>query len=300
MSKMILIEEAKLKQALEAAYLEGFNDSAEGYNGEYPFLDEGESPLKDRHWIERRDAYVRTAIHATELREQAEFDAAHEVLEKQAGIHVSQQSAIEQAQALRKLADRFSEGWHDGIKIDASDIMLLAMAASAIEAAEKQEPVVTVRTWHKNGDQHAELADWERGLFKLPDGEHTLYTTPPAAPYRAVKTVHEGKPVYVSEPAAPVQDDTDATIIQYHEETINRLQAELAAGRERYNALLEDYHAVLETLEEMQAAVTAEREACAKVCEDIYNDPNGNNGYDCYYTRPYLECANAIRRRGQA
>ncbi len=26
-------------------------------------------------------------------------------------------------------------------------------------------------------------------------------------PYRAVKTVHEGKPVYVSEPAAPVQDE---------------------------------------------------------------------------------------------
>ncbi len=36
---------------------------------------------------------LRTAIHATELREQAEFDAAHEALEKQAGIHVSQQPA---------------------------------------------------------------------------------------------------------------------------------------------------------------------------------------------------------------
>jgi hypothetical protein len=43
----------------------------------------------------------------------------------------------------------------------------------------------------------------------------------------------------------------------------------------------------------------AEREACAKVCEDIYNDPKDNNGYDCYYTRPYLECAAAIRARGQ-
>jgi hypothetical protein len=43
-----------------------------------------------------------------------------------------------------------------------------------------------------------------------------------------------------------------------------------------------------------------EREACAKVCEDIYNDPKENDGYDCYYTRPYLECAEAIRARGQA
>jgi len=44
----------------------------------------------------------------------------------------------------------------------------------------------------------------------------------------------------------------------------------------------------------------AEREACAKVCEDIFNDPQGNNGDDYYYTRPYLECAAAIRARGQA
>ena len=42
-----------------------------------------------------------------------------------------------------------------------------------------------------------------------------------------------------------------------------------------------------------------EREACAKACEDIYNDPNGNKGYDCYYTRPYLYAAEAIRARGQ-
>jgi len=42
-----------------------------------------------------------------------------------------------------------------------------------------------------------------------------------------------------------------------------------------------------------------EREACAKVCEDIYNDPKGHDGYDCYYTRPYLECADAIRARGE-
>lgn len=37
-----------------------------------------------------------------------------------------------------------------------------------------------IRTWHKNGDQHAELLDWEAALFKLPDGEHKLYTAPPA------------------------------------------------------------------------------------------------------------------------
>ena len=41
--------------------------------------------------------------------------------------------------ALEELADRFSEGWHEGIKIDASDIMLLSEAAQAL-AQPEQEP----------------------------------------------------------------------------------------------------------------------------------------------------------------
>lgn len=40
--------------------------------------------------------------------------------------------ALKLAQDLRALADRFSEGWHDGIKIDASDIVLLSDAAEAL------------------------------------------------------------------------------------------------------------------------------------------------------------------------
>jgi hypothetical protein len=58
----------------------------------------------------------------------------------------------------------------------------------------------------------------------------------------------------------------------------------------------------LEYAEKFAALVAAaaradEREECAKVCEDIYNDPDENNGYDSYYTRPYLECADVIRAR---
>ena len=37
---------------------------------------------------------------------------------------------------LRDLADKFSEGWHDGIKIDATDIELLADAAAALAESE--------------------------------------------------------------------------------------------------------------------------------------------------------------------
>ena len=50
---------------------------------------------------------------------------------------------------LRELADKFSEGWHDGIKIDACDVMLMTNAADEIERlraalaapATVQEPV---------------------------------------------------------------------------------------------------------------------------------------------------------------
>jgi len=40
---------------------------------------------------------------------------------------------------LERFADRFSEGWHEGIKIDASDIVLLSEAAQVL--AQEQEPV---------------------------------------------------------------------------------------------------------------------------------------------------------------
>jgi hypothetical protein len=56
---------------------------------------------------------------------------------------MTKDEALDLALELRELADKFSEGWHDGIKIDASHIMLLSMAASQIEQARSapvQEP----------------------------------------------------------------------------------------------------------------------------------------------------------------
>ena len=43
------------------------------------------------------------------------------------------EQAARLALELRQLAEKFSEGWHDGIKIDASDVMLLLDAANALE-----------------------------------------------------------------------------------------------------------------------------------------------------------------------
>jgi len=47
--------------------------------------------------------------------------------------------AAQQALELRRLADKFSEGWHDGIKIDATDVMLLAEVAAALEQQQGDE-----------------------------------------------------------------------------------------------------------------------------------------------------------------
>ena len=65
--------------------------------------------------------------------------------------------------ALEELADRFSEGWHEGIKIDASDIMLLNEAAQALAQPEQE----TVGYWkeHAQGmerDYDSLLADYEK------------------------------------------------------------------------------------------------------------------------------------------
>jgi len=59
---------------------------------------------------------------------------------------------------------------------------LEANRVAPVQSAERGEPVANIRTWHKNGEQHAELWNWDKGIEGLPDGEHNLYTTPPAAP----------------------------------------------------------------------------------------------------------------------
>jgi hypothetical protein len=54
----------------------------------------------------------------------------------------------------------------------------LRQAIAEAEKQEQGEPVANIRTWHKNGEQHAELLNWDRGIETLPDGLYDLYTTP--------------------------------------------------------------------------------------------------------------------------
>lgn len=63
-------------------------------------------------------------------------------------------------------------------------------APRALEQDEK--PVAKIRTWHKGGEQNAELWDWDDGIETLPDGEHLLYAS---APLRAALEQAEPEPV---------------------------------------------------------------------------------------------------------
>lgn len=47
-------------------------------------------------------------------------------------------------------------------------------------AEPEQEPVARIRTWTTYSGRHADLLDWEDGITLLPQGEHLLYTSPPA------------------------------------------------------------------------------------------------------------------------
>lgn len=50
------------REGMRIGYLAGFNASGEGWNGEYPFSDDGKSPLEDADWVGYRDRILAAAI----------------------------------------------------------------------------------------------------------------------------------------------------------------------------------------------------------------------------------------------
>jgi len=73
---------------------------------------------------------------------------------------------------LEELAMRFSEGWHEGIKIDALDIVLLNEAAEAL-AQPAQEPVIgDIRALkHRIHELEGEVIGYKRILDAQPAQE---------------------------------------------------------------------------------------------------------------------------------
>lgn len=79
--------------------------------------------------------------------------------------------------ALEALAVKFSEGWHEGIKIDASDIMLLNDAAQALaEQPAQRKPVA----WISTGP--ARMIHWTSDKPAYGDDWIPLYATPLPCP----------------------------------------------------------------------------------------------------------------------
>ncbi len=92
-------------------------------------------------------------------------------------LHKAAEMALE---ALSEIEWSNNSQWQS----DRAKVAITALREALAEQPAQQEPVANIRTWHKNGDQHAELWNWDRGIESLPDGEHDLYTRPqaPATP----------------------------------------------------------------------------------------------------------------------
>lgn len=68
-------------------------------------------------------------------------------------------SREEMVRDLLALAERFSEGWHDGIKIDALDVELLVDAAQAL-AEQPAQPAVPDAFGTQEGEHPQYVQGW--------------------------------------------------------------------------------------------------------------------------------------------
>tara|TARA_R100001594_G_scaffold103823_1_gene138472 strand:+ start:156 stop:587 length:432 start_codon:yes stop_codon:yes gene_type:complete len=62
--------EEELHNLLNKAYLMGFNNTCEGYNGEYPFSDNEINPEDDKGWVERRDENINSLVRTNKEEEE--------------------------------------------------------------------------------------------------------------------------------------------------------------------------------------------------------------------------------------
>ena len=131
---------------------------------------------------------------------------------------------------LEELAVRFSEGWHEGIKIDASDIMLLNEAAQAL-AQPEQEPVAWVAEAVCDGqyiDGRPRKIWWEcnKGVGTA------FYTTPPQRteqePYGYVST-HTNGQMHFNKTFNGVYRDTATEVVAVYTESTQRTEQEPVA-----------------------------------------------------------------------
>ncbi|RST54139.1 hypothetical protein [Variovorax sp. DXTD-1] len=141
------------------------------------------------------------------------------------------------------------------------------------------EPVAArVRIWMQNGERHAELIDWEEGLFVLPPGEHGLYATPPAvmpaAPSDAEllallrdarhRICNDAPQKVAGEWLAPLDNPVYGPLLRRLDAAANALsqtmqpQAGVVARSEHYDevkATLQGAHRIMETVSSLERRV---------------------------------------------
>ena len=81
---------------------------------------------------------------------------------------------MSKSEELRQLADKFSEGWHEGIKIDAMDVMLLSDAASELETMQAilaQQPATGIEIDFKQTTELLAMFGGEPATVTLMPGD---------------------------------------------------------------------------------------------------------------------------------
>ena len=97
----------ELHNLLNKAYLMGFNNTCEGYNGEYPFDDKEINPEDDKGWVERRDANVNELVRTNKEEEKEVFNPCITKEQWTEWATKTYPEALERAEKL--LGDLFSE-----------------------------------------------------------------------------------------------------------------------------------------------------------------------------------------------
>jgi hypothetical protein len=183
-------------EALEAAYLAGFNASGEGYNGEYPFEHKGKNCTDDPIWCKDRDnelAAIKQARSAPVQKRPQNCGTGYcsciecvmepaPVQEKWGASAVMNPDYVaaqkeKSQQALDVMAENARELGLDYEPVPENFIDALKFDVAMRDAAPVQEPVGVFREDDDIG--YVDLMPHQQ--IKLKDGD-LVYTTPPAAP----------------------------------------------------------------------------------------------------------------------
>jgi hypothetical protein len=91
-----------MEEALKKAFRAGFDASGEGYNGEYPFRDNGRSPETDKDWVAQRDKAVQEILAEQPVQQQEPFGYLYEGTAE----HTRHKTVFEKTRA-----ERFETRW---------------------------------------------------------------------------------------------------------------------------------------------------------------------------------------------